>query len=43
LLNNGQIILRNDRYFAGKSVMLNISKLIVLMKLVILGKRSEYE
>ena len=43
LLNNGQIILRNSRYYVGSPVMLFISKVLVLMKLIVLGKRSEFD
>ena len=43
LLNNGQIILRYGRYYIASPVMLLISKAIVLMKLVVLGKKSEFD
>lgn len=43
LMSGGQIVLRNDRYFIGKPHMLLISRIILLMKLIILGKRSEFE
>lgn len=43
LLNNNQIISRGGRYYVNSPVMLFISKLIVLMKLIVLGKRSEFE
>lgn len=43
LLNNRQIILRAGRYYVGSPVMLLISRAIVLMKLVVLGKKSEFE
>lgn len=43
LLNNYQVILRDSRYYAGSSVMLFISKAIILMKLIILGKKSEFD
>jgi len=39
LLNNNQIILRDARYYVANSVMVFISKALVFMKLVILGKR----
>jgi len=43
LLNNGQITLRNERYFVSSPIMLSISKILVLMKLIVLGKESEFE
>jgi len=43
LLHNGQVISRNSRYYIGSPVMLFISKVLVLMKLIVLGKRSEFE
>lgn len=42
LMNNSQIVLRNGRYYVGSPLMLFISKAIVLMKLVVLGKKSEF-
>lgn len=41
LLKNKQIVLRDSKYFIGKSVMLYIARLIVVMKIVILGRKSE--
>lgn len=43
LMHNGQIVLRDGRYYVGSPVMLLISKAIVLMKLVVLGKKSEFD
>lgn len=43
LMHNGQIVLRGGRYYVGSPVMLLISKAIVLMKLVVLGKKSEFD
>jgi hypothetical protein len=43
LLNNHQIILRSARYYVASPVMLLISKAIVLMKLIVLGKKSEFD
>ena len=43
LINNGQIYVKNERYFVRPSIMLTISKIIVLMKQLILGKKSEFD
>jgi len=43
LLNNHQIISRGGRYYVGSPVMLFIAKGIVLMKLAVLGKKSEFD
>ena len=43
LMSGGQIILRNNRYFIGKPHMLLMARIILLMKLMLLGKRSEFE
>lgn len=43
LLNNHQIVSRGGRYYVASPVMLFISKAIVLMKLVVLGKKSEFD
>ncbi len=42
LICNGQIIHRNGRYYIGNPIMLLIAKVIIMMKLIILGKRSEF-
>ena len=42
LLNNHQIVLRDGRYYAGKPLMLFISKAILFMKLLVFGKASEF-
>lgn len=42
MINNKQIVLRNDRYFIGKPVMLYMAKAIVMMKIVLLCKRGEF-
>ena len=41
LLKNKQITLRNDRYFITKSMLLYITKIIIMMKIAILRKTSE--
>ncbi len=43
LLGSGQIVCKDNKYHIGKPVMLLISKTIVAMKLVILGKKSEFD
>jgi len=43
LLDNGQIIYKDGRYFIGKPVMLLMAKIILLMKLIVLGKKSEFD
>ena len=41
LLKNKQITLRNDRYFITKSMLLYITKIIIMMKIALLRKTSE--
>jgi hypothetical protein len=43
LLFNGQIILKDGRYFPGNSTVLLMNKAMVIMKIVVLGKRSEFD
>lgn len=43
LLTNGQVALRDDSYFIGNPMMLFFSGLIVFMKLLIVGKKSEFD
>lgn len=42
LISSGQVIVQNSRYFAGKPVMLLASRIIILLKLIVLGKKSEF-
>lgn len=42
LINNGQIKLCQGRYYIGGPVMLFVSRIIVLLKVVILGRDSEF-
>ena len=42
LVNNGQVVQQNGRYYIGKPTVLLIAKFIVVMKLIILGKKSEF-
>lgn len=41
LMNNGQIKLCDGRYYIGSPVMLLISRIIVLLKVLILGRDSQ--
>ncbi len=43
LLNNRQIILKDEKYFINSPIMLLIAKAIVMLKLVLLGKKSEFD
>lgn len=43
LINNGQIIERDGKYYIGSPVMLTIARVIAAMKLILLGKKSEFE
>jgi len=43
LLGNGQLILRDGRYFTGKPAVLLMAKTITSLKLLIIGKKSEFE
>lgn len=43
LLKKGQIIYRDGRYHIGQPSMLLMSKAIISMKVMLLGKRSEFE
>ena len=43
LINNKQLIYKNGRYYIGNPIMLFIAKIIVAMKIVLLGKKSEYD
>jgi len=43
LLGNGEITLRSNRYFIGNSKMLQIGRIYTLAKLILFGKRSEFD
>jgi hypothetical protein len=43
LVNNGQILYKNGRYHIGSPLMLLITRIIVAMKLLLLGRRSEFD
>jgi len=42
LLNNNQVVCRNGRYYINNPTMLIMAKIIVAMKLIVLGKKSEF-
>lgn len=43
LLNSGQVIYRDGRYYSGTPVVLRIAEGIVGLKVLLLGKKSEYD
>jgi len=43
LINNAQIIQRDGKYFVGSPVMLSISKIILMLKWLVIGKKSEFD
>lgn len=43
LLDNGQIIYKNGKYYIGNPTMVLMAKIIITMKLILLGKRSEFD
>ena len=43
LLGTGQIAFRDGRYYLRKRTVLTMARMVVLMKLLVLGKRSEFE
>lgn len=43
LLKNKQILLQNDRYLIGNTTILWIANIIIFLKFMMLGKRSEFE
>jgi len=43
LINNGQVLYKNERYYIGSPIMLMITTVIVAMKLLLLGRRSEFD
>ena len=42
MVNKNQIVLRDGRYYIGKPIMLYMAKAVVMMKLFLLGKKSEF-
>ena len=43
LIGSGQIKKNGNRYFIANPTMLLISKIILLLKLIVIGKRSEFD
>jgi len=43
LIHNGQVKVVDGRYFIGKPLMLFLAKFAIFMKLMVLGKRSEFD
>jgi hypothetical protein len=43
LLGSGQLLLRDGRYFTGKPAVLLMAKTITFLKLLIIGKKSEFD
>ena len=42
MISNKQIVHRDGRYYISKPIMLYLAKAIVIMKLILLNKRSEF-
>ena len=42
LLRNGQIVFKDGRYFAGKPLVLIMAKILIILKIILLGKPSEF-
>ena len=42
MISNKQIVHRDGRYYIAKPIMLYLAKAIVIMKLILLNKRSEF-
>ena len=43
MIHNKQIVCRTNRYYVGKPIMLYIANLLVVMKLMLFNKKSEYQ
>jgi hypothetical protein len=43
MIRNRQIILRGDRYYIGKPILLYVAKIIGFMKLILLKRETEFE
>jgi len=42
LIGSGQIVKKGNNYFIGNSTMLFITKIVLLLKIIIIGKKSEF-
>jgi hypothetical protein len=42
LVNSGQVIYKNNRYYIGRPAMLWSARIILIMKQLVLGKKSEF-
>lgn len=43
LIDSRQIILKDDKYYIANPIMLLTSKFILMLKLILLGKKSEFD
>ncbi|OGS08967.1 MAG: hypothetical protein A2270_04685 [Elusimicrobia bacterium RIFOXYA12_FULL_51_18] len=43
LLKNGQILSHGGRYFTGKSAVLLMARMVTLAKIMVIGKKSEFD
>jgi hypothetical protein len=43
LISNGQLVVRENRYYIGSPIVLLISKIILAMKKLLTGKGSEFD
>jgi len=43
MMGNHQIVLKENRYYIGKPVLLYMAKALVFMKIILLGRRNEFD
>ena len=43
LVDSGQIVKNRKNYFIGNSTMLVITKIVLLLKIIVIGKKSEFD
>ena len=43
LIDNGQLVLQNGRFYIKSNFLAAVAKAIVMLKLMIIGKRSEFD
>jgi hypothetical protein len=43
MIHNKQIVLENGRYYIGRPIMLYMAKVMVMMKVILLKRRGEFE